>query len=318
MGASDPGELLRAPAHAGTFYPGSADALARLVDAQLDAARAAAPGHAASARDAGAPVPDTREDQPAGLVVPHAGLQYSGPVAAAAWASLGRRSPEAIVIAGTNHYIGGLDGIAVWPAGAWRTPIGDVPVAADLADAVIALGEPFRAAPRAHHREHSIEVQLPFIVRACPGSAIVPLLVSFDEVDAGLDAGSSVGRLLGGLRAAGRDVVLVASTDFAHYPAAADAAAVTRALLPALVAKDAAALVRREAELRFSGMAGLACGMCGIEPAAFALAAFGTMGLGDGVVLATATSADVPGGDPYRTVGYAAIAYPPRPGPVFA
>jgi AmmeMemoRadiSam system protein B len=287
---------LRGPAHAGTFYPASPVALRRLVDDQLSDPRRVAPAPALPGR-------------PVGLVVPHAGLIYSGRVAAAAWSLLATAPPDAIVIAGTNHYQAGLIGVAAWTAGAWRIPLGDVPVDGELASRVVALGDPFRAFDAAHGREHSIEVQLPFIARACPATPIVPLLVSFDSTRDALAAGKTLGELLAALRAEGLDVILVASSDFAHYPPAAEAEAVTQTLLPPLLAINGPELARREAALRRSDMPGLACGMCGIEPVLFSLGAFEAMGLAPGSLLAAATSADVPGGDADHTVGYAAVAF---------
>jgi MEMO1 family protein len=292
---------VRPPAHAGSFYPASPEALRRLVDAQL----AEAAAQTAVMRPA--------VSRPIGLVVPHAGLVYSGLVAASAWGLLRDEPPDAIVIAGTNHYWPGLEGVAVWPSGAWGTPLGEVPVAASLAAEILMLGGPFEALAAAHRREHSIEVQLPFIVRGDPGVPIVPLLASFASPEGALSAGTVLGRLLAELRSGGMDVVLAASSDFAHYPPAAEAEAVTRSLVPPLLAMDGRELARREEAIRRSGRAGLACGMCGIEPVLFAVGAFGAMGLASGRLLAAGTSADVPGADPDRTVGYAAIAFEAAP-----
>lgn len=298
---------VRPPAHAGSFYPASPEALRRLVDAQLaEAAGTRADGTQPSGTQP--PLP-----RPVGLVVPHAGLVYSGRVAASAWGLLRDEPPDAIVIAGTNHYWPGLEGVAVWPSGAWETPLGEVPVAASLAAEILALGDPFEALPAAHRREHSIEVQLPFIARACPGVPIVPLLVSFASPDAALSAGAALGRLVAERRSGGRDVVVAASSDFAHYPPAAEAEAVTRSLMPPLLAMDGRELAGREEAIRRSGRAALVCGMCGIEPVLFAVGAFGAMGLAAGRLLAAGTSADVPGADPDRTVGYAAIAFDAAP-----
>lgn len=292
----DGARMIRPPAHAGTFYPASPEALRRLVDGQL----AAAAAHAGAAAAGGRPV---------GLVVPHAGLHFSGAVAAAAWSLLAPTPPAVVVLAGTNHYVPGLRGVAVWPAGAWRTPVDDVRVDQDLADRIVALGDPFFALPDAHRREHSLEVQLPFISRACPGTAIVPLLVSFESTRACLVAGERLGHLLAEARAGGTDAVLVASSDFAHYPPASVAEAVTRTLLPPLLDLDGEELARREADTRMGDLPGVACGMCGIEPVLFSVGAFRAMGLRRGRLLVAATSADVPGGDPDRTVGYAAVAF---------
>jgi MEMO1 family protein len=292
---------VRPPAHAGSFYPAFPEALRRLVAAQLAEAAALT----AAIRPA--------VHRPVGLVVPHAGLVYSGRIAAAAWGLLRAEPPSAIVIAGTNHYWPGLEGVAVWPSGAWETPIGEVPVAASIAAEVLALGDQFVALPAAHRREHSIEVQLPFIARACPSVPIVPLLVSFASPGAGLSAGAALGRLLAELRSGDQDVVLAASSDFAHYPPAAEAEAVTRSLVPPLLAMDGRELARREAAMRQSGIPGLVCGMCGIEPVLFAIGAFGAMGLAPGQLLADGTSADVPGADADRTVGYAAVSFEAAP-----
>ena len=292
---------VRPPAHAGTFYPASPGALRALVDAQLE--------EAAGRITAGPEGSRGMQPRPVGLVVPHAGLVYSGPIAAAAWATLRDRPPATLVLAGTNHYAGDLRGAALWPDGAWRTPLGEVAVDGKLASRILELGDPFAATPSAHRREHSLEVQLPFISRACPAASIVPMLISFESTGACLAAGARLGRLLAQTREGGIDVALIASSDFAHYPPAAEAEAVTRTLLPPLLALDGKELARREADLRWSGIPDLACGMCGIEPVLFAVGAWRAMGLGPGRLLAAGTSADVPGGDQGRTVGYAAVGF---------
>lgn len=292
----------RRPAHAGTFYPADAGALGRLVDRQLKLA-----GEAAAAHDplAGA--------TPLGLLVPHAGLVYSGEVAAAAWRTLGGPVPGAtertVVLIGTNHYVGQLRGAAVWPAGPWLDPLGAVPVDEVLAAGIVALGPPFSADPEAHAQEHSLEVQLPFLARACPGTLLVPILAAFRSRAAGEAAGAALGRLIGTRRAEGRDVVLVVSSDLVHYPPARAAVEADRVLLEAVVALDGAELERRDAEVLRAGIPGLVCSLCGLDAVFFALAAVRAMGAREGVLLAAATSADVRFGDPLRTVGYGAVAF---------
>ncbi len=292
-------DQVRYPAIAGTFYPGDPTVLAHRVDTLL--------GEAA---ERAAPIPRVRAAAPVGLVVPHAGIAYSGAVAAAGWAALRGSPPDTVVIAGTNHFAGGLRGIAVWPDGAWRTPLGDTPIDDDLAARIAALGRPFAADRESHRDEHSIEVQLPFLARACPSSRLVPLLVSCASVQACVSAGEALGRLLAEVRAGGSTVVLVASSDFAHYPDERDARDVNRRLVPLISRLDPDAVAAEEDALRHSTIRGLSCGLCGLEPVLFVLGAFRAMGLAPGELLAEATSADVPGGDPFRTVGYATIAFP--------
>ena len=251
----------------------------------------------------------------AGLLVPHAGLAFSGPVAAAGWRLLDpgrpgavRQSPATIVVLGTNHRAAWLDGIAAWETGAWRTPLGDTEVDGDLAEAIVGLGPPFGIDRTAHLGEHSIEVQLPFLQVLLPDVRVVPLAVAVGTGPRAVTAGEALGRLLAGRRTAGDRLLVAISSDMAHYPADADCARATAALLPPILDVDAAALARQERAVVARGLPGLVCGMCGIEPAVVGLAALRAMGATRGVRLAAATSADA-GGPPERTVGYLAAAF---------
>jgi hypothetical protein len=285
---------------AGLFYDDDPGRLARGVDALLGEAVVAFPPPAAIA---GAPL--------VGILVPHAGLAYSGLVAAAAWRLLPGAAASArptVVLLGTNHGAGWLTGVGAWTLGPWRTPLGDVEVDDELVGAVLAQGRPFEADAECHLGEHSLEVQLPFVRRVAPAARIAPLSVGSGTGGRAIEAGERLGSLLARRRSAGEPVLLAISTDMAHYPRAEVAERVTAALLPHLVARDPAALAEAEARCRREEPR-TSCGMCGIEPAVLGLAALRAMGAGEGVALAAATSADA-GGDPGRTVGYLAVAFP--------
>ncbi len=310
-----PATGVRMPAVAGTFYPADPRRLGDLVDDLLAATAGAVPF----------------DGTPAGLLVPHAGLVYSGAVAATAWRLLAAGEagpgpapgsapgsgqapgpapgPRTAVVLGTNHGASWLDGVGVWQAGAWRTPLGDVRVDDDLAAAILALGPPFVVDREAHAGEHSIEVQLPIVRAVAPDLRIVPLAVSTGIGPDAIAAGERLGTLLAGRRAAGGRVVLAISSDMAHYPAATACAEVTRHLLPAILDLDAPEVARLEPAIRHAGIRGLVCGMCGIEPTVVGLAALTAAGAGRGIALASATSADA-GGPADRTVGYLAAAFP--------
>jgi AmmeMemoRadiSam system protein B len=284
---------------AGLFYPDDPDTLRGLVDDLLAEAARTSPDDEQIAGGL------------AGLLVPHAGLAYSGPVAAAAWRLLGTAVPAAeptIVLLGTNHAAAWLRGVGAWDGGPWRTPLGDLAVDHDLLDGALALGPPFEADSRCHLGEHSIEVQLPFVSQVAPGARIVPLAVGTGTGARAVEAGERLGRLVAGRRARGEPVVLAISTDMAHYPPASVAARVTAALLPYIGALDAAGLAETEARVRVDEP-WTSCGMCGIEPTVLGLAALRAIGARRGVTLAATTSADA-GGDPGRTVGYLAVAFP--------
>ena len=299
--------IVRPPAHAGSFYPADPEALRRLVDALLrESARSAAWAGPSGTRAGG---DQAGVEPPLGLLVPHAGLVYSGRVAAAGWRALLANPPAAIVLVGTNHYVSGLDGIAVWPAGSWTCPLGAVPVEAGLAARIVALGPPFSADSAAHAAEHSLEVQLPFLAGEPTVTPIVPLLASFRSRAEAETAGGHLGHLLSDERASGRRLTVAVSSDLVHYPPAEAAERADRELLEAVVDLDGAALERRDAAWRRAGVPGLVCGLCGLDAVLFTLAALRAMGATGGSILATATSADVPFGDPRRTVGYGAVAF---------
>jgi len=284
----------RPPAVDGTFYPAEPGRLGSLVDTLLVGA-------------AGAPRPaGVTPDAVLGLLVPHAGLAYSGAVAASSWALAGEVAPTTIVLAGTDHQASAA-GVGVWTGGPWRTPLGDVGVDRELAARIVGLGMPFAADDDAHLTEHSIEVQLPLLIRTCPSARIVPLAVS-PRLRTHSPAGASLGRLLAGRRAAGERVILVVSSDLAHYPPEGVCESVDDQLLVPLLALDGDALHDLDGALSAANLPGLVCGLCGIDPVRFALAALVEMGATRGLLLGKATSADA-GGDPRRTVGYAAAAF---------
>ena len=279
---------------AGTFYPAEPDRLAKLVETLLVGA-------------AKVPRPDALDPSAVvGALVPHAGLVFSGAVAALSWRLAGEIAPATVVLAGTDHQAWAA-GVGVWTGGPWRTPLGEVGVDRELARRIAGLGPPFEADDDAHLTEHSIEVQLPLLARACPGARIVPLAVS-PRLETHAQAGALLGRMLAELRAAGERILIVASSDFAHYPPARVCEEVDDRLLGPLLALDEAALGKLDRALDAMNLPGLVCGMCGIDPARFVLSAVAEMGATRGLLLGKATSADA-GGDPRRTVGYAAAAF---------
>lgn len=200
---------VRQPAVAGLFYPAGAGELAALVDSLLDAADAAGAsadgaGAAGASADGGAGEPVAEA-----YIVPHAGYRYSGPTAARVYARLRRHAAEVerVVLIGPAHYVR-LAGCAAPATAAWLTPLGSVPV--DQAE-VAGLAEAGYASldDLPHEREHSLEVQLPFLQRILPaGVPVVPLAVGAcrpDDVRIALLAAARPGTLV------------LCSTDLSHY-----------------------------------------------------------------------------------------------------
>jgi AmmeMemoRadiSam system protein B len=289
------GTPIRRPAVAGSFYPAAAADLDALVDECL----AEAPRPATIAEGTGGPI---------GILVPHAGLVYSGAGAAAGWRALAAAGCSTVVIVGTCHAAPWLEGIAVSPAAAWRLPGGDLATDAALADEILALGGPFVADAAAHRDEHSVEVQLPFVRRLLPDARFVALVAGCAPSVA-VEGGFALGHLLARHRSAGERVAIAISTDFAHYPPRPIAEAVTTEHLPGLVALDPTAIHAVERGLRMHGPLGVDCGLCGLEATLVGVSALKAMGATAGTLLARSTSADRPGSSFSRTVGYAALSF---------
>ena len=286
----------RRPAVAGSFYPADASDLETLVDECVVDARFRRP------------VPPGAPPAPIGILVPHAGLVYSGAIAAAGWGVLAAARVSTVVIVGTCHAAPWLEGVAVSPTATWHLPGGDVAADTALAGAIVALGAPFVADAAAHREEHSVEVQLPILRRLLPEARFVALVAGCAPSVA-VEGGFALGRLLAQRRAGGERVALAISTDFAHYPPQPIAEAVTTQHLPGLVALDPTAIHAVERGLRLAGPVGVDCGLCGLEATLVGISALKAMGATVGTLLARATSADRPGSSFARTVGYASLSF---------
>jgi AmmeMemoRadiSam system protein B len=183
---------VRPPAVTGIFYPARADALAAAVDEYV----ASAP-----TSEHGAP--------PEALVAPHAGYVYSGAVAGTAYASLARHRGlvERVVLLGPAHYVP-VTGIATTSADAFLTPLGLVPIDDDARHAVLQVAG-VHVDDRAHAPEHSLEVQLPFLIRVLGDVRILPLVVGLADSDTIVAALERVWT--------GPETVVVVSSDLSHY-----------------------------------------------------------------------------------------------------
>src|SRR5208282_6833212 len=164
-------------------------------------------------------------------VVPHAGLEYSGPIAALAFAEIaGERPPESVLVLGVDHHgAGGGPALSEVP---WMTPLGPTPIDERLCTAL--TRPPVKVDEVAQSLEHSIEVQLPFLEYVLPHPRFVPLQIPF----APFEALERVGRVVAeAIR--GRDTLLLASTDFSHYVPASTAERLDRLAIDAILARDA-------------------------------------------------------------------------------
>ncbi len=268
------------------------------------------------AADARAPVagPDAplAERPLAGLLVPHAGLIYSGVVAAAGWRLIGQAWPDdplTVVLLGTDHAAGWLRGVAVWETGAWRTPLGDVTVDARVAEQILDIGPPFIIDRAAHLGEHSLEVQLPLLQHGRAADADRPAVGRCRHrrrCDHGRANGSASSLPGPGLR------VSRWSWPSARTWRTTRRARTARERRPSCCRRSWASTRSHSPWPSGSwwrgGGPGLVCGMCGIQPTVLGLAALRAAGATRGHLLAAATSADA-GGPANRSVGYLAVAF---------
>ena len=193
--------IVRYPAVAGAFYAGSKEALVR----QLEAAyrHPLGPGTV--------PVAAKGPRRIKGLVVPHAGYMYSGPVAAHSFAALAADGlPEHLVILGPNHHGIGAP-VALCPED-HITPLGTVPYDSSIGKTLV--GGVIESDAAAHREEHSIEVQLPFLQQLSPNVTFVPIALAFQEWEVAKEVGDRIAKAL-----AGKDAVIIASSDFTHVGA---------------------------------------------------------------------------------------------------
>jgi hypothetical protein len=273
---------VRPSAVAGQWYPGTREALVRDVDAHLSAVDR-----------------DETSGCPRAIIAPHAGLMYSGPVAAWAYALVRGCRYAAVVLVGPSHFVG-FEGVSLWPRGAWETPLGRVAVADGLAASIAAESDRIVEHQQAHGREHSLEMQLPFVARLLPDVPIVPLVMGYQHRATAMALGEALGRALASHdpKDAG-SILLVASSDLSHYEDAATASRLDGVVLQHVEALDADGLMDAlEREPRHA---------CGGGPMVSVLHAASRLGATRARVLRYADSGDV-SGDKSSVVGYMAAA----------
>jgi AmmeMemoRadiSam system protein B len=261
---------------AGSWYPAHPDALAREVDRYLAAAGEPPAG------------------EPIAIIAPHAGLMYSGPIAAHAYNLLRGREIDIVVLVGPSHYVG-FDGVAVYERGAFETPFGPVAIAEQCAATVAMGAREIQPHPTAHLREHSLEMQLPFLTRVLPGAEIVPLVMGHQRRETAYALGDAIAAAVKGRRA-----MLVASTDLSHYQSAQTAEKLDRRVIRQVERFDADGLM--------SLLETFPEHACGGGPTVAVMRAAKLLGATDARVLKYGDSGDV-SGDKDAVVGYLAAAF---------
>lgn len=252
--------MKRKPAVAGYFYPGREDALNSVLDKLVDSERP--------------------KKKAIGVIVPHAGFEYSGPVAGAVFSSV--QLPKIFVILGPNHRQV-RSRIAIVKEGAWQTPLGEVPIDSGLANALAARSDLINEDIDAHEHEHSLEVQLPFIQYFRKDFSIVPISISYQTSFEELE---ELGHIISeAIQSRGETVLIVASTDMSHYVSQREAEAKDRLAIEEIKRLNAQGLYDVVSREHIS--------MCGYQPTTSTIVASRDLGAAQAELVKYQTSGEV-------------------------
>lgn len=236
--------------------------------------------------------PPARKEPIIAAVVPHAGLMYSGHVAAAVYGAAAL--PSRLIILCPNHTGLGAE-VAINLTGAWRTPLGSVPIDHELAAELMGQSHLFEDDRVAHAREHSLEVQLPFLQVVAPNSRFVPICIKRPSYEVCQEVGEAVARVAA---AHPGEVAILASSDLNHYEEQSETVIKDEKAIAAIESLDPQILWITVRDEDIS--------MCGILPTTAVLIAAASLGAQSARLLKHATSGDI-NGDYRAVVGYAGI-----------
>ena len=272
-------ENVRQASVAGGFYPADPKTLSAMIDDML--------AHAS---------PPPINDPILAVVAPHAGYQFSGPVAAFTYAALKGRKFSRVVVIAPSHYEA-FDFTSVYEGDAYATPLGVVQVDKAFAKQLVGMNSSIKFSGRGHTptregAEHALEVQLPWLQRVLGDFQLVPIVMGDQSYESSRALGVALAKLI-----QGGDTLIVASSDLSHYHAYDEAVKIDHKTLNALQAWDYLSMSRNfEARIWEA---------CGGAPIVAAMIAAERMGANQALVLKYANSGDITG-DHSRVVGYSA------------
>jgi MEMO1 family protein len=277
----------RQPAQAGTFYPDTEGALRTKIHNCF--LHPLGPGSIPS-------IPSPPDERLVAIIVPHAGYDYSGPVAAHSYnvlASSGLK--ESVIILGPNH-TGYGSGVSTMTGTQWATPLGEVPVNDSLASMIVKTSGLIDVEDEAHRMEHSIEVQLPFLQFIYPRRfQFVPICMMLQDLETSLDVGEAVAKA-----SASTGAILIASSDWTHYEPQELARKKDNKAIQAVLSMDEEKFQDIIEEDQVSA--------CGYGPVTSVIHASKILGAKQAKLLSYHTSGDT-SGEKRAVVGYAAIAF---------
>ncbi len=276
---------IRPASVAGSFYPSDAEELSRLIDQCFDLSPLGPHGLRSPSLSL------------IGGLVPHAGYIYSGPCASHLYARFDP-SIARVILLGVNHQGSGYRA-ALSPAEFWQTPLGPVRIDQDLShlleDQIVFLKQD----EAAHDREHSIEVQLPFLQHALGEFSLIPIALAHISIEECAELGAAVADLCRNTNHSETRTVIMASSDLSHYLSAKETARLDGMALEKVLALNPRGLIETAEQENIT--------MCGLLPTAVLLFAAIALGVKRASLLKHCDSGDV---TPMRkVVGYASVAF---------
>jgi AmmeMemoRadiSam system protein B len=264
--------MIRQPAVAGQFYSSDPSKLRNEIREFMDI--------------------EAPKEEAIGVIAPHAGYMYSGAVAGALYNSV--VIPGTVLILGPNHHGFGSKA-AIYPSGEWLTPLGSSKINDRLSSLVKKNSNFIEEDMAAHHYEHSLEVQLPFLQYINPDVTIVPICIGYSDYAVCRELGIGIAMAI---REFGNDVLLLASSDMTHYESALSAKRKDDLALREILALNAEGLLKicRKESIT----------MCGAMPAAVMIVAALELGAAKAEIIRYSTSGEVTG-DNEHVVAYAAV-----------
>jgi len=278
---------VRRPCQAGVFYSNSKDSL--IAEIEQCFTHRLGPGRI--------PKPSAKGPRRiVGVLSPHAGYMYSGPIAAFSYKALAEDGePRTAVILGPNH-TGMGSGVSIMTEGMWETPIGTVKIDSETAKAIADSSDIIDVDDEAHLLEHSIEVQIPFLQYLYDGRIeIVPICMMMQDMDTSIEVGTAIFEA-----SKERDIIVIASSDMTHYEPQRSAERKDKIALKMIEALNVEGLYQVIESENIS--------MCGYGPTAALIHYAKTVGVEKASIEAYRTSGDVTG-DLGAVVGYSSVVF---------
>ena len=276
--------IIKEPEFAGKFYPADQKKLKNALDFFFSKAI------------------NSIGEKPFAIIAPHAGYIFSGQIAADAYNQARNYKYDYIIVLGTNHTTAGFSGVSVYSEEGYKTPLGKIKIDRESANALKKADKDIVTNEDVNSREHSIEVQLPFIQYCFPDAKIIPMVVSARNTAVCERLGSAISKVF-----SNKSVLVVASSDLSHYPEFSNAEGVDKKTLTCIKSLNTAEIAKLMDDWHLEKIPQLSTCACGAAPILSAVFAAKEMGADKGTIVSYYNSGNTTFGDLQKVVGYGAV-----------